>query len=78
MVQGRKIKNYGPNEILDFNTSFERSLSKLSENHNIFDIGSTIPAPPLRLINGSLNSVDPISTDSESLEETFPTIQVYV
>ncbi len=41
MVQGRKMPNYGPNEILDLNTSFERSLSKLSENHNIFDIGPT-------------------------------------
>ncbi len=28
--------------MLDCNTSFERSLSKLSENHKIFDIGSTI------------------------------------
>ncbi len=38
MVQGRKMKNYGPNKILDFNTSFERYFSKLSENDNIFDI----------------------------------------
>ncbi len=42
MVQGRKMTNYGPNQILDLNTSFERSLSKLSENHKIFDIGSTV------------------------------------
>ena len=36
-----KAENYklGP---LDRNTSFERSLSKLSENRNIFDIGSTV------------------------------------
>ncbi len=26
----------------DFYTSFERSLSKLSENHKIVDIGSTV------------------------------------
>ncbi len=42
MVQGRKMTNYGPNEILDFNTSFERSFSKLSENQKIIDIGSTV------------------------------------
>ncbi len=41
MVQGRKMTNYGPNQILDLNTSFERSLSKLSENHKIFEIGSS-------------------------------------
>ncbi len=41
MVQGRKMTNYGPKEIFDFNTSFERSLSKLSENHKNFDFGST-------------------------------------
>ncbi len=41
MVQGRKITNYGPDENLDRNTSFERSISKLSENHKIFDIGAT-------------------------------------
>ena len=34
--------NYGPYEIFDLNTSFERSLSKLSENHKNVDIGSTI------------------------------------
>ncbi len=28
--------------MLDLNTSFERSLSKLSENDQIFDLGSTI------------------------------------
>ncbi len=27
MVKGRNMINYGPNRILDFNTSFERSLS---------------------------------------------------
>ncbi len=36
------MTNLGPDEILDCNTSFERSLSKLSENYKIFDIGSTI------------------------------------
>ncbi len=35
------MTNYGPNEILDLITSFERYFSKLSENHNIFEIGST-------------------------------------
>ena len=42
MVQGRKITNYGPNQIWDLNTPFERSLSKLSENLKKFDFGSTI------------------------------------
>ena len=42
MVQGRKMTNYGPSEILDLNTSFERYLSKLSENQKIFDIRSTV------------------------------------
>ncbi len=32
MVQGRKMTNYGPDENLDLDTSFERSLSKLLEN----------------------------------------------
>ena len=36
------MTNLGPDEILNCNTSFERSLSKLSENYKIFDIGSTI------------------------------------
>ncbi len=36
------MTNYGPNKILDFNTSFERYFSKLSENVKIFDIGSTV------------------------------------
>ena len=36
------MSNYGPNQIRDFNTSFERSLSKLSENHKIIEIGSII------------------------------------
>ncbi len=36
------MTNYGPDEIIDLNTSFERSLSKLSENHKNFDIGSTV------------------------------------
>ncbi len=42
MVQGQKMTNYGPNEILNLNTSFERSLSKLSENQKIVEIGSTV------------------------------------
>ncbi len=42
MVQGRKMTNYGPDKILDLNTSFERFLSELSENHKIFVIGSTV------------------------------------
>ncbi len=29
------MTNYGPDEIMDLNTPFERSLSKLSENHKI-------------------------------------------
>ncbi len=36
------MTNYGPDEILNFNTSFARSVSKLSENNKIFDIGSTV------------------------------------
>ncbi len=35
------MMNYDPTNILDFNTSFESSLSKLSENHKINVIGST-------------------------------------
>ena len=35
------MTNYGPKQIIGLNTSFKRSLSKLSENHKIFDIGST-------------------------------------
>ena len=31
-----KMPNYDPNQILDLNTSFERFLYKLSENHKIF------------------------------------------
>ena len=42
MVQSRKMTNYGPKQILDLNISFERSLSELSENQKIFDIGSTV------------------------------------
>ena len=42
MVEGRKMTNDGPDEIWGLNTSFERSLSKLSENPTSFDIGSTI------------------------------------
>ena len=42
MVQRRKMPNYGPNKIWDSNTSFERSLSKLSENHKHFEIGSSV------------------------------------
>ncbi len=36
------MTNEGPDKILDFNTSFERSVSKLSENPKIFDIGPTV------------------------------------
>ncbi len=36
------MTNYGLDKIFDLNTSFERSLSKISENQKIFDIGSTI------------------------------------
>ncbi len=36
------MTNYGPDEIMDLNTPFERSLSKLSENHKNFDTGSTV------------------------------------
>ncbi len=63
--------NYGPNQFFDLNTPFERSLSKLSENHKIFDIGSMIPKlwllkdvqlnPPLvraLFSHHNLNSVD--------------------
>ena len=35
------MTNYGPNRIRDSNTSFERSLSKLSENQKINEIGSS-------------------------------------
>ncbi len=42
MVQGRKMANYDPYQILDFNTSLERYLSKLSENPKIFDMGPTV------------------------------------
>ncbi len=37
IAHGPKAKN-SPNQLLDLNTSFERSLSKLSENQNIFEI----------------------------------------
>ncbi len=58
------MTNYGPQKILNLNTSFERSLSEISENLKKIDIGSTvvklwllkdIQLPPLlpRLINGS-------------------------
>ncbi len=36
------MPNYGPNQFLDLSTSFERSLSKLSENHKIVEIGLII------------------------------------
>ncbi len=36
------MTNYGSDKILDCNTSFKRSLSKLSENSKIFDIGSSV------------------------------------
>ena len=42
MVQGRKMTNYDPNQILDLNTSFESYLFKLSENQKIVEIGSII------------------------------------
>ncbi len=42
MVQGRKMTNYDRYQILDLNISFERSLSKLSENSKIVVIGSMI------------------------------------
>ena len=42
MVQGHKMTNHCPKEMLDLNTSFERSRSKLSENHENVDIGSTV------------------------------------
>ena len=35
------MANYGPDKILDFNTSSERPFSKLSENHKINVIGPT-------------------------------------
>ncbi len=41
MVQGRKMTNYGPSEIFDFNKSSENPLSKLLENHKINVIGPT-------------------------------------
>ena len=34
-----KMRNYGPNQNRDFNTSFERYFSKLSENYKIVEIG---------------------------------------
>ncbi len=36
------MTNYGPDKILNLNAPFERCLSKLSENHKIFDIGSML------------------------------------
>ena len=36
------MTNFGPDKMLDLNTSFERSLSQLSENHKMFDTGSTV------------------------------------
>ena len=36
------MSNLGSKEVLDLNTSLERYLSKLSENHKIVDIGSTV------------------------------------
>ncbi len=38
-----KINKLEPQWILDWNTLFERSLSRLSENQKSFDIGLTIP-----------------------------------
>ncbi len=44
IAHGPRPKNdkLWPIQILDLNTSFERSLSKLSENHKKFEIGSTV------------------------------------
>ncbi len=36
------MTNYGPQKILDLNTSFDRYLSELSENQKIFCVGSTV------------------------------------
>ncbi len=38
----QKMTNYGPKQILDLNTLFERSLSLLSENHKIVEIESMV------------------------------------
>ncbi len=73
------MTNYGPDEFLNWNTSFERKFSKLSENHKILEIWSTVLAveincnspPPQFFSCHNLNSVDPTSTIilfSESLE----------
>ena len=35
------MTNYGPDKMLDLNTSFERYLSKLSEYNKNVDIGSS-------------------------------------
>ncbi len=37
IAHGPKAKNI-PNQLLDLNTSFERSLYKLSENHKMFEL----------------------------------------
>ena len=60
------MTNYGPDEILDLITSFERSPSKLSENHKNFDIRSSTETKlwdtqPHSLSCHNLNSVNPIS-----------------
>ncbi len=84
MVQGRKMTNYGPNQIRDFNTSFKRSLSKLSENQKIVEIGSMIlklwllkdanyppPLPPL-------NQSPYVPTQCYSIASTLNWISVMV
>ena len=54
------MTNYGPNQIRDLMTSFERSLSKRSENSKINEIGPskqklmTILQHPLCLLNAAL------------------------
>ncbi len=49
MVQGRKITNYDPYKILDLNISFERSLSKVSENSKIVVIDTKVMAVDVQL-----------------------------
>ncbi len=54
------MTNYGPNKILDLNTSFERSLSKLSENHKIIAHG---PRP--KMTNYGPNKILDLNTSFE-------------
>ncbi len=63
IAHGPRLENdkLGRDEILDWNTSFKRNFSKLSENPKVFDIGSTVlklwllKDTPLRLINDFVN-----------------------